>query len=171
MVACRPGADGSPFQPGRLLVTLRNLGLVALIDLAEGRCVGTFGRGLLVAPHGAALLASGTLLVLDGEDGPGGARVLEPDPTSGRVVWEYRGARPEEFRARGRGTVQGLAEGNVLVANPEAAESFEITRAGEIVWRFRSARLHPADNSTVVSAQRCTPEQLARLSAVPAGPR
>lgn len=157
MVESRPQEDGSLFQPGRLLVTLRNLGLVALIDLAQGRCVGTFGRGALVTPHAAEWLASGTLLVLDGEDGPGGSRVLELDPTSGRIVWEYRGTREEKFHTRGRGTVQGLPDGNVLVANPEAAEAFEVTRTGQVVWRFRVARSHPDDNATVVSARASRP--------------
>jgi len=66
----------------------------------------------------------------------GYSRVIELDPLARRIVWEWRASAPADFFTSGRGTVQGLANGNVLVGNSNSGEAFEITRAGRLVWRY-----------------------------------
>jgi hypothetical protein len=131
-------AEANPlFQPGRVLVTIRYLDAIALLDLAEGRCVWTWGRGMLEGPHDAQVLADGRVLVLDnGYDARGWSRVVLLDPLSGEIVWQYRAAEPREFHTSGRGTVQALANGNVLVGNSNSGEAFEVDRDGRLVWRY-----------------------------------
>lgn len=127
------GDPESPFQPGRVLVTLRNLELVALFDLALGRCVWSFGKGRLKSPHDALVLENGNLLVLDGLDASGGARVIELDPASERVVWKYVSSSHGAAGFAGPGTLDPQPNGNVLVGLVD--EAFEVTRAGKLVWR------------------------------------
>ena len=129
-------SEESPFQPGRLLVTFRNLDRVALFDLALRRCVWSFGLGRLRNPHDAQLLADGTMLVLDGFDANGGARVIALDPVNERVEWEYRAARHGGTPCSGQGSLAPQADGNVLVGL--ADEAFEVTRKGALVWRYRN---------------------------------
>jgi hypothetical protein len=125
------------FQVGRVLVTIRYLDAVALFDLAERRCVWAWGPGLLQGPHDASLLANGHVLVLDnGYDARPWSRVVEYDPAAERIVWEYRAEPPERFHTSGRGTVQALPNGDVLVGNSNSGEAFEVDREGRIVWRF-----------------------------------
>jgi len=129
-------AEGSPFQPGRVLVTLRNLDRIVLLDLAQEQCVWSFGHGRLRNPHDARFLPDGRILVLDGLDAGGGARVLVLDPVNEKVEWEYRAARHGGATCSGQGTLEPLANGNVLVGLPD--EAFEVTRGGALVWRYRN---------------------------------
>jgi hypothetical protein len=123
-------------RPGRVLVTLRYLDAVALLDLEERRCAWAWGRGELSGPHDASILANGHVLVLDNGLGRGWSRVVEVDPRQGVITWQYRAPVPERFHTEGRGTVQALPSGNVLVGNSNSGEAFEIGRDGAIVWRF-----------------------------------
>ncbi|HEX6885137.1 MAG TPA: arylsulfotransferase family protein [Planctomycetota bacterium] len=149
-----PGAHPE-FRPGRLLVTLRYLDAVALLDLEQGRCVWSFGPGLLEGPHDASVLPDGRVLVLDnGWDARGWSRVVEYDPVQERVTWEYRAEVPERFHTSGRGTVQRLPEGNVLVGNSNSGEAFEVTREGRLVWRYLNPRTDPAGARAVVRVER-----------------
>jgi len=137
-----PGAqEKNPLlRSGRVLVTFRNLDSVALVDLAEGRCVGAWGKGVLHHPHDASFREDGSLLVLeDGDDPRLGARVLELDPLTEHVRWEYRAPFPGAFPSSGRGTIQPLEEGHVLVGSSNLAEAFELTRSGEPAWRYVSS--------------------------------
>lgn len=153
-----PGAHPE-FRPGRVLVTLRYLDAVALFDLAERRCVWAFGAGLLQGPHGGSILANGRLLVLDnGTDERGWSRLLEIDPVTEAITWEYHAEVPERFHTSGRGTVQALANGNVLVGNSNSGEGFEVTRGGELVWRYLNPLTDAAGARGVLRIERYASE-------------
>ena len=88
-------------------------------------------------PHDASVLPDGRVLLLDnGYAERGWSRVVELDPLERRIVWEWRASEPSDFHTAGRGTVQGLPNGNVLVGNSNSGEAFEITREGRLVWRY-----------------------------------
>ena len=146
------------FQIGRVLVTIRYLDSVALFDLEQKRCVWAFGAGELQGPHDASVLANGHILVLDnGYDERGWSRVVELDPLSGRIVWQYRAPEPKDFFTSGRGTVQALPNGDVLVGNSNSGEAFEITRAGEIVWRYLNPFVDERGARGVIRVERYEP--------------
>jgi hypothetical protein len=151
--------DTNPlFRPGRLLVTLRYLDAVALLDLQERRCVWAFGPGELEGPHDASLLSDGHMLVLDnGYEPRGWSRVVEVDPASGAIVWEYRASEPRRFHTSGRGTVQALPNGNVLVGNSNSGEAFEVDRAGRLVWRYLNPLRDEAGARGVIRVERYEP--------------
>jgi len=129
-------AKNPEFRAGRVLVTLRYLDAVALLDLEERRCVWAWGRGVLQGPHDASILASGHVLVLDNGPARGWSRVVEYDPVQDAIVWQYGAEAGERFHTEGRGTVQALPNGNVLVGNSNSGEAFELDHAGTVVWRF-----------------------------------
>jgi len=133
-----PAAEKEPaFRAGNVLVTLRYLDAVAVIDLQAGRCTWAWGVGELQGPHDASLLADGHVLLLDnGFQGREYSRVLELDPLERRLVWQYTAPVPTDFYTSGRGTVQALPNGNVLVGNSNSGEAFEVTRDGRRVWRY-----------------------------------
>ena len=125
------------FRPGNVLVTLRYLDAIAVFDLEAGRAVWAWGAGELQGPHDASVLANGHILLLDnGYPERAYSRLVELDPIARRIVWEWRADEPADFYTSGRGTAQGLPNGNVLVGNSNSGEAFEVTRAGRVVWRY-----------------------------------
>ena len=131
-------ADRAPmYAPGNVLLTLRYPCAVAAVDPAGGRVLWSWGPGELEGPHDATILENGNVLLLDnGWEARGYSRVLEVDPMAREIVWEYTAPVRSDFFTAGRGTVQPLPNGNVLVGNSNSGEAFEVTRAGRMVWRF-----------------------------------
>jgi hypothetical protein len=82
------------------------------------------------------MLSSGNILIFDNGAQRGYTRVLELEPASRTIAWEYRGTPPESFFSRWQGNAQRLDNGNTLITESDRGHVFEITREGEIVWEF-----------------------------------
>ena len=108
-----------------------------------------WGPGILDAPHHPTVLDEGRVLVFDNGMHRGYSRLLEVDPRSNEIVWEYRADPPESFFTAVRGSSQRLPNGNTLVTEADHGRVFEITREGEIVWEFFNPILIPADSELV----------------------
>jgi hypothetical protein len=100
--------------------------------------------------------------------------VIELDPLTNRIEWEYRGSPPESFFSPAISGAQRLANGNTLVceggpghdAFGSVGRLFEITREGEIVWEFRTPYrgfIHGREAHNIYQAFRYTPEYAAPL--------
>jgi hypothetical protein len=136
-----PQGTHPDFRPGRVLVCMRHQSIVALFDWKERRMVWAWGAGQLRGPHDAQLLDNGHLLVFDNGLGRGWSRVLELDPVTEEIVWEYRAAEPTDFYTMSKGSNQRLPNGNTLIADSDAGVVFEVTPAGETVWEYRNPHL------------------------------
>lgn len=134
--------ERSPVYGARnVLVSLRNQDALVVIDWDEARVVWSWGPGVLDRQHDASLLDDGRILVFDNGMRRGWSRVLEVDPVSRQVVWEY-GAEPEQrFFSKGRGSAQRLPNGNTLIADSDNGRAFEVTRTGDLVWEFHNPHL------------------------------
>ncbi|HSD49179.1 MAG TPA: arylsulfotransferase family protein, partial [Actinomycetota bacterium] len=128
-------ADRHPiYGPDRVLVSLRNQNAIAVVDVRQGRIVWAWGRGEILQQHDASLLPGGHILLFDnGDASRRWSRVVELDPIAGRIAWEYRAPRPEDFYSRFRGTAQALPNGNVLIGSSDQGVAFEVTREGRTV--------------------------------------
>ena len=129
-----PAAGGT-----KVLVTIRHQNLVALFDWESGHLLWAWGhrKGQLVLPHDGRLRDNGNVLVFDnGTRARGWSRLLEVDPRTNEIVWEFRAPRPEDFFSAARGTAQPLPGGNVLVGCSGKGVVFEVTREGREVWRY-----------------------------------
>ncbi|MCP3983505.1 MAG: hypothetical protein GY723_03905 [bacterium] len=128
---------GGLYRNSCVLLSVRHQNLVAIIDLEREELVWAWGPGIVQYQHEATWLENGNLLVFDnGTDDRGYSRIVEVDPRTDQITWEYRGDPPERFYSRGRGTAQALKNSNVLIASSEQGEVFEVTREGDIVWRY-----------------------------------
>lgn len=123
-------------EPGQALICLRELDLVAVVDLEEPRIVWEWGPGELDRPHQPTVLPSGNLVIFDNGTNRGYSRLVEVDPATREIVWEYRGDPPESFWSWIRGGVQPLANGNLLVTESTRGRVFELTREGDVVWEL-----------------------------------
>ena len=150
-----PADGGDPFEPGRVLVCFRNQDAVALFDWEERRLVWAWGPGELSGPHDATFLENRNVLVFDNGLGREWSRVLEVEPRSGRIVWEYRAPEPRTFYTPTRGAAQRLSNGNTLITESGDGRAFEVTPNGEIVWEYLNPNLTgKREPSVLVRARR-----------------
>lgn len=116
--------------------------LMAIIDRETRRfkwllCDWSFGQ-----QHNVHMLDNGNLLffanganVLYG--GPtAGSRVIELDPKSKEIVWEYKGSPSVTFFSGFISGAQRLATGNTLICEGAWGRLFEVTPTGDIVWEY-----------------------------------
>ncbi|WP_166145944.1 aryl-sulfate sulfotransferase [Methylosinus sp. RM1] len=96
------------------------------------------------------LPGAGNLLVFDnqGEAGyprasvtfTGGSRVLEIDPVSKQIVWQYTGASSGNpgwtFRSTHISNARRLPNGNTFIDEGQIGRFFQVTPEGEIVWEY-----------------------------------
>jgi len=119
----------------------RHINVIWVIDRKTNRVVWAWGPGHLLGPHMPTMLAGGRILVYDnGQNAAdrvrGYTRVLELDPLTGKIVWEYRADPPKRFYSPSRGSNERLPNGNTFIAESDSGRLFEVTPAGKIVWEF-----------------------------------
>ena len=130
-------AANAPFAaPGQILLSLREVGTIALLDPAREEMVWAL-RGPWLRQHDADLLPDGRLLLFDNEGAPDGrSRLLELDPTTQEIAWSYAGDERHPFYSRVRSAQERLPNGNTLVTESDGGRLFEVTPGGEIVWEY-----------------------------------
>ena len=137
-----PRAGDDPlYDPGNLVVCMRQQDTVGILDWDERRFLWAWGQGVLEAPHDATVLDDGHVLVFDNGVRRGWSRVVEVDPATNEIVWEYRAAEPADFFTHARGSAQRLPNGNTLIAESNSGRGFEVTPDGAIVWDFYQPHL------------------------------
>ena len=130
---------GPPFGPRSVLISSRSQSLVAVIDWETHEVLWSFGGGKLRRQHEATWLEDGTLLLLDnGDRRRRWSRVIELDPTNGRLVWQYKSDPLEEFFTPARGVAQALPGRRVLIGDSYRGRAFEVDRRGRVLWRYNS---------------------------------
>ncbi|MDH6114186.1 hypothetical protein P3T36_000587 [Kitasatospora sp. MAP12-15] len=135
---------------GSVLVSMRNLDLIAVVDPDTPRVLWWWGPGEMSGQHQPSMLPGGNLLVFDNGRAVGRSRVLEVDPAARKIVWQY-GTRPgERFFTELAGGCERLPNGNTLVCEAQTGRAFEVTPRRRIAWRWQT-RKEPraADTSRV----------------------
>jgi hypothetical protein len=129
-------ADEIPaFQKGFVLVTIRELDLIAVIDMAKESVVWAM-TGDWAAPHQATILENGNMMVFDNRGNKGASGVVELDLVAGKTVWVYSGRNPADFRSGECGSSMRLPNGNTLITETDRGKAFEVTPDGAIVWKY-----------------------------------
>lgn len=141
---------------GDFLIVLRELDEVAIVDLEGGTVEWRWGVGELDRPHHSSLVDGDRILLFDNGTNRLWSRVLEMDPATNRIVWEWRADPQEKFHSATRGGAQRLANGNTLITESDRGHVFEVTRAGRIVWRFRNTEKLPRENRARAAIYRMT---------------
>ncbi len=121
-------------EVGDLLLSVREIDSLVIVDRTMRRVLWQWGPGVVERQHHATLQPNGTVLLFDNGTRRGRSRVLEVEPRSGKVVWEYEDG--DRFFSMTRGGVQRLVNGNTLVAESDAGRLFEVTSDGDLVWEY-----------------------------------
>jgi hypothetical protein len=129
-------------RKGDLLISVRELDLIGIVDIQSEKLVWQWGPGILEKQHHPQVLANGHILVFDnGFNGREYSRVLELDPVSRDIVWEYRAPPPQKFFSQRGGSCQRLPNGNTLITESDRGRVFEVNPDGTIVWEFYNPHL------------------------------
>jgi hypothetical protein len=124
---------------GDILVSCRSNSRVAIIERASGKFRWKYGAPNVYHQHHATPLERGTVQIFDNgmhRIGMPFSRVVEVDPLTSNVVWEYAGDPPEQFFSGHISGAERLANGNVLICEGASGRVFEITQRGETVWEW-----------------------------------
>jgi len=129
-------ADRIPaFKKGNVLISLRQLNLIAVVDMNAEKVVWVLS-GMWKEQHDPRLLENGNIMVFDNKGNGGESRVIEFDPVTQEVVWEYAGEKPNDFFTKMCGANQRLPNGNTLISESDYGRAFEVTPEGVVVWEF-----------------------------------
>jgi len=123
-------------KKGDLLVCVRDLNLIGVLDIEKEEFVWQWGYNELLLPHHPTMLENGNILIFDNGEGRGYSRVIELNPLTKKIVWEYKDNPPEQFFSNARGANQRLKSGNTLITDSDNGRVFEVTHDGEKVWEF-----------------------------------
>jgi hypothetical protein len=152
-------------QPGQILLSMRTCQALAVLDMDQQKIVwAQFGPYRF--QHDPDLLDNGNILLFDnrGNAGVGGSsRVIEFDPATNRIAWQYAGDEQNFFFSPIRSSQQMLSNSNLLITESCAGRILEVTREGDLVWEFRNpARLESDERfiAIVCGAERYPAEKL-----------
>lgn len=180
------GRQDKRFRAGNLLFSLRILDIIGIIDREQEKIVWAWGLGELDGQHQPTMLANGNILLFDNGTYRRYSRVIELNPATGKIVWEYQDGKnvppdrhsfsgnvcellPERsnhtanFFSPYRSGVQRLPNGNTLICESDAGRIFEVTPDHEIVWDYYSpfmAQGPEHEGRHIYRATRYTAEQV-----------
>ncbi len=122
---------------GDILISSRDMSLIGIFNVEEQHFVWTWGPGFVIGQHQPTLLDNGNIMMLDnGWKSRSYSRVIELDPVTKEIKWEYTADVKEDFFTLGVGGNQRFPNGNTLVSEGGSGRIFEITKDGKIVWEF-----------------------------------
>ena len=137
-VNAEAGAASGVAREGDLMISFRNIKLVAVVDPEEEKIVwGTTGPW--IGQHSAEPLANGNILLFDNNgnfNGPGGSRVIEFKPETMEIVWQFEGSEKDPLKSVLRSEATRLGNGNTLITESQAGRFLEVTADGEVVWEY-----------------------------------
>ena len=133
--------DLTALEDGNFLISFRILDTVALVDRRTGDFSWKWGPGHISHQHHPTRLENGHVLLLDNgahRRGLSYSRVVEVDPSTNQIVWEYRGEPLMSFFTHFTGGAQRLPNGNTLITEGLNGRLFEVTATNEVVWEYIS---------------------------------
>ena len=157
------GRSDARFQAGNWLVSLRNANLVLILDRDSKRVTWSYGPGEIELQHTPTMLANGNVLIFDNGTHRGYTRVIELEPRSGKIAWEYRGHPPQSFFSKWRGCAQRLPNGNTLITESERGHAFEVSPQGALVWEFWNPEFQDGKRKRIYRMVRLAPERIRNL--------
>jgi hypothetical protein len=146
-------------KDGDIMFSQRHNHLVAVIDKATKKLKWDMcDMKLFGHQHDFQQLENGNYLLYANGDhtdvhGPNtGSAILEIDPATKEVVWEYKGQPRHTFYSPHISGCQRLASGNTFICEGIWGRLFEVTPEGEVVWEFINPHTVPADGPGIEGA-------------------
>ncbi len=145
-----------PLPDDRVMVSFRNLSTVGIIDKKSGDWVWKLGYETLAQQHDPSMLPNGNVLIYDNgshrqHDPMPSSRVIEVDPSTNEIIWEYRDTPRYNFFSPYISGARRLANGNTLITEGMFGRMFQVTPDGEVVWEYVNPRFHTSPRGEEVN--------------------
>ena len=136
-----------PLPGGRVMFSFRNISTIGIIEKATGDIIWQLGYDTLAQQHDPSMLPNGNVLVFDNgahrrDNSLPFSRVIEVDPASNEIVWEYRDSPPYNFFSPFISGARRLGNGNTLITEGMFGRMFQLTPAGDVVWEYVNPHFH-----------------------------
>jgi hypothetical protein len=130
-------------KDGNILVSPRHLNEVLKIEYPSGKVIARYGKGKIFHQHDVRELDNGNILVFDNGTHRHNhraeySRVVEIDPNTDEIVWEYKADNPSDFYSPICSGAERLPNGNTIICSCNDGRIFEVTYDGELVWEYHS---------------------------------
>jgi len=124
-----------------ILISIRDMNLVVIYSPKKSDFVWKWGPGEISGQHHAQFQENGNIMLFDNGTCRGipvrnFSRVIEINPKTKQIEWEYTESPKEKFFTTGGGENQKLPNGNVLITETCTGRVFEVTTDGRKVWEF-----------------------------------
>jgi hypothetical protein len=139
------------FRPGNIVFSYRSVDIIGVIDRESGRIVWAWGPGELDGQHKPHVLPNGNILVYDNGTLRKYSRVIELNPLTEEIEWEYTAEPRESFFSAYISGAQRLPNGNTLICEGGRCHLFEVTPEKAVVWDYTS----PFGEEGAMSTYRC----------------
>ena len=149
------------FKPGNIFFSYRSNDVIGVIDYDTGDIVWAWGPGIIDGQHKPHMLANGNVLIFDNGTLRGYSRVIELDPITETIAWEYVADPKDAFFSRAISGAQRLPNGNTLICEGGRSRLFEVTPDKDIVWEFTNPYHHPNGRRAIYRCLRYAPEYVA----------
>lgn len=126
------------FKPGNIIFSYRSVDIIGVIDRETGKIVWAWGPGELDGQHKPHMLPNGNILIFDNGTLRGYSRVIELNPLTEQIEWEYTAELKEAFLSRYISGAQRLPNGNTLICEGAKCHLFEVTPEKEVAWDYVS---------------------------------
>jgi len=161
-----PAAAGnSAFRKGNILFGLSALNIIGVLDYPSGNILWAWpcAEVIVEGHHSTTMLPNGNILIFDNGIHQRWSRVIELNPVTECMEWEYHAEPKESFFSKTMSSAQRLPNGNTLICEAEKNRIFEITPEGEIVWDFISDFNTKTGCDLIYRATRYSPEYIQPL--------
>lgn len=148
------------FRAGHLLLSFRHLNSIAVLD-PEARRIVWYLQGMFKAQHDPSIVEGGDVLVFDNRGNGGESRLLQIDPRTRTIRWQYPHPGESGFFTDTCGRCQRLPSGNTLIVESETGRAFEITPEGDKVWEYFSPFRHQQNIAMLYDLRRIDRRTLA----------
>jgi len=126
---------------GDILTSFARLNTICIVSKATGDIKWRWGSGELGHQNDATILENGNILLFDNGThcisfSLAYSRVLEVDPATNKMVWEYKDDPWMAFYSAYMSSCQRLPNDNTLICEAQTGRIFEVMKSGRIVWEF-----------------------------------
>ena len=137
-------------KTGNWLISFRALDTVIVIDHETHNVTWHWGSGELQKQHHPTLLEKGNILIFDNGTDRGFTRIIELNPLTKEIAWEYKSDPPQKFFSPFRGSNQRFPNGNTLITESDKGRVFEVTKQGKVVSEFYNPNINKEDKKREV---------------------
>ncbi len=130
-------------EKGDLLISAKHLNLIFVYDQDKRDISWHWGRDILRGQHTPLPLENGNFLIFNNGYKKHGTYVIELNPQTKEIVWQYPPSKDQRFYCPTMGNAFRLSNGNTIIGNGHYGYAIEVTPGGDIVWQWNNGRTPP----------------------------